>query len=384
MQVENVESSHIEIYSVLEKNGTFKDVKSDKVDLRINEDKYHDISIEFANNNCKEFSIYHFQGEDVKFYGGGNYRQIYLYDINIGSLLINKSVKIEEQLLISNKGEYEFVYQIGSFNLQVHDIKRTSIHELKVGTLLMSGIPERTLANIFDVCIEEKLELRDFKNNYGGAITFNNIKPNDDVILEIISSDLTDVTFINVDFSKYKSINILDSKLVDTTFISTTWGDLTNISSKKEDTSVVESIKKLRETFRQLKVSMNNQGNKIQELEFYAREMETYGKTLSWKEDREKWLIFKLNKWSNSHGLNWLRPLGLILTVAVVAYLPLLVVEGCQYWYNFFEFILPTHKFDFIDGKVFGWFYPIDLISRIIIGYLIYQMIRAFRRYAMK
>lgn len=109
-------------------------------------------------------------------------------------------------------------------------------------------------------------------------------------------------------------------------------------------------------------------------------------------------LVYVFNWLSNKHGESWLR--GFLFTIAVSLigfyfYNNALTTPKYEFVWgstdflgDWAQFILPTHKIDFIDTKdqifltnsaAFR-----DILSRILIGYGIYQLISAFRKYGKK
>lgn len=112
-------------------------------------------------------------------------------------------------------------------------------------------------------------------------------------------------------------------------------------------------------------------------------------------------LPFVLNNLSNRHGENWGRALVFIITSSVALYMIIIATtESWSFHWSmnpahvnwtligaYFDFINPVRPFDFYDNLVSNKhaFLPLlDLLSRVIIGYGIYQLIQAFRRYGRK
>lgn len=117
---------------------------------------------------------------------------------------------------------------------------------------------------------------------------------------------------------------------------------------------------------------------------------------------RDKWIL-TFNKLSNNYGLSWVQGLKFILLSSVgfyFLYVNSLILQGnypytygWQNWDEFWkatdftlkyylQFLIPTHKFNFMEGvKTSFLSHFIDFISRIIIGYGIYQMVQAFRKF---
>lgn len=106
------------------------------------------------------------------------------------------------------------------------------------------------------------------------------------------------------------------------------------------------------------------------------------------------YLPFFLNRWSNKHGESWGRALLFILGTSALLYLSYLYsmqfpadpfknsfLENLGYY---FEFINPFRPFDFMEDagyKMNALTRFIDLISRLVIGYGVFQFLSAFRKY---
>jgi uncharacterized protein YjbI with pentapeptide repeats len=157
-----------------------------------------------------------------------------------------------------------------------------------------------------------------------------------------------------------------------------------------------------RETYRILKHETLKQNNKIQALEFHAKEMEAYRQELI---STEKWynkdrIILGFNRLTNDYGLDWGK--GLKLTIGCSVYFFLLYYLSLEqkpvvftldtdfkstvsavglvlsYYTQFFN---PTHWVTFMKEYIGNWSVFIDLLSRPFIALGIYQTIQAFRKY---
>jgi len=106
---------------------------------------------------------------------------------------------------------------------------------------------------------------------------------------------------------------------------------------------------------------------------------------------------FFWNKVSSDYGASWGKAVWFIFWTSVLLYLCALLSTGNLFRLDmnfdlafigfYFDFINPLRPFDFfsqIKLNVNGWTRLIDLLSRIVIGYGIYQLIVAFRRYGRK
>jgi len=114
-------------------------------------------------------------------------------------------------------------------------------------------------------------------------------------------------------------------------------------------------------------------------------------------------IILNLNRITNNYGLSWVKALKFILYSSIFLYTAyiLVFIYNKSYPYklgwddfneffdainytlkNYLQFLWPTHKFDFMAGTHSNFFsYLIDIFSRIVIGFGIYQMIQAFRKF---
>jgi hypothetical protein len=156
------------------------------------------------------------------------------------------------------------------------------------------------------------------------------------------------------------------------------------------------------ETYRILKNQFLEQNNTPEALHFKMLERRTYKDQLdtkhafqienNWQERLTLWL----NDISNSHGTSWIHAFRFTLLVAIICFalsvigyqFPILELNLFQWNFSeglghFVQFMLPTHKFDYIKTTLdaSGWFYFWDFTGRIVVGYGVYQFIQAFRKY---
>lgn len=176
-------------------------------------------------------------------------------------------------------------------------------------------------------------------------------------------------------------------------------------------------IENKRETYRILKQTLVSQGNISESLFFKVREKETLRVELRKQrfiesDANKKWRWVKkssfyigicldrvnlwLNKRSNYYGKSYGRAVVFVVLVGgLFFYLscifsPSFVPAWHFDWSTFclgvsyfFQFLLPTHKFDYmgdVSSDVTA-FYIFDFLGRLFVGYGIYQFIQAFRKY---
>jgi hypothetical protein len=106
------------------------------------------------------------------------------------------------------------------------------------------------------------------------------------------------------------------------------------------------------------------------------------------------WLILGLNDLSNKHGTSILRPFLWFVGTTIVSYALYLLALGKVFdcskpidWNLvgfYFSFIDITHRSDFLVDKndLTGWAAMLDYLNKLVMGYLIFQFISAFRKYS--
>ena len=218
-----------------------------------------------------------------------------------------------------------------------------------------------------------------------------------DLSQAIINGNLT---FFETQIKNYHSeaISINDEKIFES-----------GKSRKKFDISVtgggnIPTINK-RETFRIIKNQLENEGNNIDAFKYNSLEKQAYQQQL--KEHNKKWfnsqdsLMFTLNNLSNKHKSSWLRGIGFTISAAIIFY-TLSIFSSGEFIISFDDiyktfnsnlkaiivFLNPVHNpnytteiFNINSSDLNGWYYFLDFIGRIFMGYGIYQTIQAFRKF---
>jgi uncharacterized protein YjbI with pentapeptide repeats len=157
-----------------------------------------------------------------------------------------------------------------------------------------------------------------------------------------------------------------------------------------------------RETYRIIKHEFLKYNNKIEALNYHAKEMEAF--RIELKENNnynklEKYLLL-INKFSNGYGLNpWLGA-GVTIIVSILFFIfywltldykpvhftcstTIAITFNCigSVLSYFAEFFSPIHMIRYMDSYRGSWSIFIDIVSRIFIGFCIFQTIQAFRKY---
>jgi len=103
-------------------------------------------------------------------------------------------------------------------------------------------------------------------------------------------------------------------------------------------------------------------------------------------------LVYPLNKLSNNYGLSIKRPIYWFFSVTICFYIIYLWSLGSIFQSTafdadligyYFSFIDITHRSDFLNKKedLTGVALTVDYLNKVVMGYLIYQFIAAFRKY---
>jgi uncharacterized protein YjbI with pentapeptide repeats len=253
------------------------------------------------------------------------------------------------------------------------------------------------------------ISIKDFKNE--GSLNFYGIEPIVKNIgyFEIFNSNLDNAQFYRASFSDYKELIIIDSFITDTLFLGCKWSNniraISGPGTRSFDKSLLNGRKissneniAIREAYRQLKISMSNHSDKIQENRFYAQELVHYNKTLKWskpwKDNFWDKIILYLSKFFSGYGQSFFKPLIWLLLGHFILFIIAIVLDGfaplCLSWSDaseeafrkafekYFIYINPLRK---LETTLSGYLIALDLSMRIWSSYMIYNIIRASRRF---
>ena len=240
---------------------------------------------------------------------------------------------------------------------------------------------------LFKSCSINKINIRDFANP--GDLSLHNIDNINEIHIE--DSSMGKAEFLDVDLSKPAVAKIISSNISDIILIDTVFPDVLMGNSKTD-------FKSIRDAFRQLKLASGKQGNRIQELKYEASEMEAYKQDNSAIKTLDEKAILLFNKLTNNHGQNWLMPLLEILIFTIPAFMLIKLQMGYTFVFGYIsagdfgqylEFAFnPLHNFIILFGEdktissdKLGIARLIDVAAKIVSGLLIFQLIRAFRKY---
>lgn len=287
----------------------------------------------------------------------------------------------------------------------------------KVDVLHISGDADNTSISIQNIVVKF-ISIYRFRNEKGfRLLDVNVVEKNAEIA--IVESYLGKAEFYDINFLKFYGVYIRDSHVVDCSFNNVIWnydikpmygsyaGDqqyADNLVPKlhiwrkdknlRNDSQVISYLNKKRETFRQLKYAMSKQGDSVNEQKFHSLELSSYLETISFKKDRETWVIVYFSKIFSDFGQSLWRP---IKGLALGHYILFLALIGFGFYNNlnisfthatydsfkyafgeFFRLMNPLRK---PDDNFIGYYVLIDLLMRIWSSYMIYNIIRATRRF---
>lgn len=313
--------------------------------------------------------------------------------ISIDYLVANKfNVKNNSnQLIVNNIKDLRCEIKILTIESNIKYDGANSFLNCDLGIVFLKGISNSILE--FNYCKVNTIDINHFVNI--SALRFIGIEFENESFLNIKSSDLGKTVLFNVDFNKLNKFNLSAFNISEIVVANVNWCEKTKrIGSDK---NMADS--ELRDLFKQIKSVATRQNNKIEELKFHGLEMVYYKKELNKQNGKfNDKLILGFNEFTNNHGSSWTRPLVLIILIIIPTYFLIKCKIGYQeinvkyFWINFAEIlecINPIRKFSECYGqngfslntKGAQIARVLDFFLRISIGLLLFQLVRAFRKY---
>ncbi|MNJ90682.1 hypothetical protein D3C87_83180 [compost metagenome] len=337
-------------------------------------------------------------------------QQYYIYDVKqvrYSSNYLNSDKVGVEKLPYLQLKERRYVYYLSEIEKKQLDINLSLSYRQST---------ENSNIQILDSQLRS-LSLNDFKqgkvsienclieNHYFSDVSGNaelhlyNVRPvNNDSKFSIHKCNLDNSWFDNVEFETYSKISLYRSKFSKAIFTSCTFPEdyekfmpIENVHYPEERT--INYHKDQYEILLQLKMAFDATGNYFEAQKMLAISHEALQRISLSTDDQ---IILGLNNLSNKHGLSIGRPVFWFIVLTLIGYFLYLLSLGKTFdcskpvdWKLFgyyFSFIDITHRTDFLVDKkaLTGWALMIDYLNKIIIGYLIYQFIAAFRKYGKK
>ncbi len=296
------------------------------------------------------------------------------------------------------------------FSSSIRNVGLFSLTNLSLERVIIEGTIKNAsllLLNI-DIMI---LWIRNFFNYSEVSLSEVRAPSSPDSELRITNSNLGGMELNSVDLRGFSRVEITSSFIANIKTILIQWFEFSLLNSQ------LQIIPRLnREVYRQLKQAMSLQGDTVNALKFKSLEMEQYHEQImiekplnridSWHEVGDRFSIF-INRLSNKNGLDWTRSAGLIIVITLFFFVlftaihftelstrPTLSSLECKHFFDvlinnnhiFWGLLDPTQKVkDVLAAKegesISGWIYFLFSLHRIILAYLIFQTIAAFRKY---
>lgn len=223
----------------------------------------------------------------------------------------------------------------------------------------------------------------------------------------IFHSSLGNATINNVDLTSFDKTIIKDSNFSGSSFTGMKWSKTIEVFSLEDDRVVREKFTtqqlkenkkdkaEKREIYRQLKLNAIKQNDSVAEQYFHSLEMSAYLRTLNpFSKDISTIVVLGLSYLTSNFGQSLSRPLisillghGLLFSIALcfegfssVHYdLNHPTAEGFKSAFeNYFIYINPFRR---VETAFTGYLIVVDLAMRIWSSYMIYNIIRATRRF---
>lgn len=237
-------------------------------------------------------------------------------------------------------------------------------------------------------------------------ISFDRCRGNgNEAILNLINSDLGSTRFNEFDLKSFKVLRLNNVSIDKIRPSNVNWFKDSQVEIEVHEQTDSEKARRKREIYRQLKQALKNHGNQIDSLIFQSRELECLRDEFK-KSDKYSWderLIMTVSQ-SNDYGLNWKKPAGIVFLITFLLYLlvlpgisnkilfsPALSIEEINNTYyiftsnfkTFWNLFNPVRRIDLTYGDTVqsDWIYLLDLLHRVFLGIMIFQIIKAFRKY---
>lgn len=291
---------------------------------------------------------------------------------------------------------------------------------LNVEDIVIQGRPLKPLSVEINSCTANKFNISNYINT--GNLRFSHIRALDYERSNffIRGSRLNNTEFSNLDFNTYKNVCIEDSHIVDCSFTSVKWKydisayppnlstptykEIRFIDNSSNPISYIKSIRyrwdksylvyyaRLREVYRQLKFVSQKHADVINEQKFHSREMRAHNRSLHPIKDFFTKLIIKFSYWFSDYGQSYMRPIFWLLIGHYVlfsiasssgVFKPIqfhwhFELPSANVFYEYFRLLNPLRR---PDETFKGYSIIIDIVMRIWSSYMIYNIIRATRRF---
>ncbi len=354
--------------------------------------------------NLADFNGVNFKGI-VKFFN-----VIFFYIVDFNKTTFEQNVDFDETVFERNANFMESEFKNKSKFTNITFKGNTNFLETKFQNFIKFDLKGNSIEfNLSKLWLEKEsyIEILNLNTNRLILKNINNITDNflfyDCEVkenLEIEKAYLNKMKFTNFDLSNAKNIHIEASDITEVKFVNIDWGKISENRICKE--LFEREPKKARETYRQLKLALDNQKDHITANEFYSLEMKAYLKSLC--KDKKKQIrhpikyiqdliIFGLGWISSNFFQSIFRPLFWIIFFTILMTNKLfhwefnkeLISKQIYFQPDFSTYLNDMAKTlnifktfqNFNDVKNYEFMY---FLYSIIIATLIYQLIIAIRR----
>ena len=304
------------------------------------------------------------------------------------------SLSISDSLINGRLWMYSVKFDIQqSYPLEKYlDGLKEKLEYIKGSEILnLSTSDKDKLCDEFDQMLKAVIENTD-NSMYGAKVITSNINiVNGGILIE--RSDLGPSGIFGCDLSNVKTV------VTDSDFSKVKIGNSQFNTTLTFDHTDTEKVLNARiEYLVQLKAIYIGKGDtyfqsKYSQLVAKAQEeLYLYRAKKNWRlSDIADYLVHRLNWISNQHGESYLQALiffgittwvlfGLYLYSMGFRFSNICDKANWRFLGDYFVFIDPTHKSDFLHIPLTSWSKPIDFLSRILVAFCIYQFVAAFRK----
>jgi hypothetical protein len=293
--------------------------------------------------------------------------------------------------------------------IKSNDFKISNLRVLEKREMSIGNISINENGNFHIKALRNQGYVKIYKVNESELFTTN--KCNN---IQIDNSSLGSFEMQNFDFKSFKTVTMYDNTFKQLNTINVRWMSYINMEGKYS--SINDEYKRhydLKETYRQLKIQLENQKDMVQSQFFLSKEMIEYKKYIHEQrkflfKDRNIFyrmymffrfktidrLILLYNENTNKFGSNWIKPILLLIVVNLIFY-----SSFAYYNFNFTgsildqlklhmgyyaDFLIPTNtlKRIFVDTSGINHIWNFwNVTKTIIISALAYQSIYAFRKF---
>lgn len=330
-------------------------------------------TLTLGGNKGKELSIL-----------GKNTEMIYFDEDEIDFIKIDQVFNI---LSIINKSDkYVFVNELLLKATPQENQVSAIFDNLSVEVLSIKGEIFKTTLSFYNILCRV-LSIKDFINN--GKFLFDNFIINKGGRVEFIRADLSSFQLMSTNFSEAESFVIRSSNITNIATYDTVFPELISSNSNSK-----ENLNTKRDIYRHLKNAASKQSDRLNELRYEAIEMKILGQILEETSNQDRW-IFRINNWSSKHGQDWRLVIKKFLFVSIPAFCVIQLLMGYTSFNpqavfanlaSFTQFANPIHRF----GETFGYQQAlwadglaqlVDALYRLFASYMVFQFLRAFRKY---